>query len=140
MTMTRNEVFDFITKNPICFLATVEDGSPRVRAIMTLRADERGVLFNTGASKDLHKQIETHPEIEMAFYSQVEGIQIRVRGRAELQNDDSVRELVLKKLPFLAPAVAAQGPEILKPYLLRGGRATFWTMKNNFEPKTWIDL
>jgi pyridoxamine 5'-phosphate oxidase len=138
--MTKREVFDFIAKNPICFLATVEDGAPRVRAVMTLRADERGVLFNTGATKDLNRQIEACSEIEMAFYSQADGLQIRVRGRVELKRDDETRELVLKKLPFLAKVVEANGPEVLRPYLLRDGRATTWTMKTNFDSKTWIDL
>ena len=138
--MTKSEIFEFITKNPTCFLATTEDGAPRVRAVMALRADDRGVLFNTGVTKDLHRQIEASPEIEMAFFSPSEMCQIRVRGRLELQGDEETRALVLKKLPFLAEPVAAHGPGILKPYLLRGGRATVWTMKENFKPKEWIEL
>jgi uncharacterized pyridoxamine 5'-phosphate oxidase family protein len=138
--MTKNEVLDFIARNPMCFLATVENGAPRVRAVMTLRADERGVLFNTGVTKDLAKQIEARPEIEMAFYSQADGVQIRVRGLVELQRDEETRALVLEKLPFLKQAVAAHGPDILRPYLLVNGRATAWTMKDNFRPKEWIAL
>jgi pyridoxamine 5'-phosphate oxidase len=138
--MTKQEVFELITQNPTCFLATIEDGAPRVRAVMALRADDRGVLFNTGTAKDLNKQIEACPDVEMAFYATAQMTQIRVRGRLELQTDEETRALVLEKLPFLAQVVSAHGPEVLRPYLLRGGRATVWTMKENFKPKEWVEL
>jgi pyridoxamine 5'-phosphate oxidase len=138
--MNRDQIVTLINKNPICFVATADGDQPRVRAVMTLRADERGILFNTGKAKDLHHQIEANSATELCFYDPADRVQVRVSGRLELQNDAETHRLVLEKLPFLKPLVEAKGTEILAPYLLRHGRATVWTMATNMAPKTCIDF
>ncbi len=138
--MTAAEILDFIRANPYCALATVEGGEPRVRMVMILRADERGILFNTGVSKDLHKQIEANTAVELCFFDPKSGVQVRVRGRFAPQKDAETHALVLEKLPFLKPMVEAQGTGMLAPYVLKGGRATTWTMATNLEPKRFVEL
>jgi pyridoxamine 5'-phosphate oxidase len=138
--MNRADILAFIQKNPFCALATIEDGQPRVRTVMILRADERGILFNTGKSKDLHKQIQGNAAAELCFFDPAAQTQVRVRGRFAMQNDPQTHQLVLEKLPFLKPMVEAQGIGLLAPYLLEGAQATVWTMATNLEPKTFVQL
>jgi len=138
--MDQAEILAFIQKNPTCALATLENGEPRVRNVMVLRADQRGILFNTGTMKDLHKQIEDNPTVELCFFDPGARTQVRVRGRFVAQNDADTHRLVLEKLPFLKPLVEARGMGMLAPYLLRAGQATVWTMETNLAPKTFVQL
>jgi uncharacterized pyridoxamine 5'-phosphate oxidase family protein len=138
--MTQAELFAFMTKNPYCTLATVEGQQPRARTIMTLRADARGILFNTGKTKDLFRQIEANPDVELCYYDPASRVQVRITGRLALQEDAETYQLVLEKLPFLKPLVEAKGIGVLAPYLLQSGRATVWTMATNMEPKRFIEL
>ena len=138
--MNQAEIFAFITKNPFCALGTVENHQPRVRTIMTLRADERGILFNTGKAKDLYRQIQANPDVELCYYDTVSQIQVRISGRLIAQDDAETHKVVLEKLPFLRPMVEAKGTGLLAPYLLKNGRATVWTMATNMAPKTFIEL
>jgi pyridoxamine 5'-phosphate oxidase len=134
------EIFAFITKNPFCALATVEGHQARVRTIMTLRADERGILFNTGKTKDLYRQIQANPDVELCYYDPGSQVQVRISGRLVVQEDAETYKLVLEKLPFLKPLVEAKGTGLLAPCLLKGGSATVWTMPTNMAPKTFIEL
>jgi pyridoxamine 5'-phosphate oxidase len=138
--MNAAEILDFIRKSQFCALATIEAGEPRVRMVMILRADERGILFNTGVAKDLYKQIESNSAVELCFFDPNSQIQVRVRGRFVPQRDAETHTLVLEKLPFLKPMVEAQGTGLLAPYLLKQGRATVWTMATNMAPKTFVQL
>ena len=138
--MNQAEIFAFITKNPFCALATVEGHQPRVRTLMTLRVDEHGILLNTGKAKDLFRQIQANPNVELCYYDPVSRVQVRISGRLVAQDDAETHQVVLEKLPFLKPMVEAQGTGLLAPYLLKSGRATVWTMATNMAPKTFIEL
>jgi pyridoxamine 5'-phosphate oxidase len=138
--MNASEILDFVRSNPFCALATVEAGEPRVRTVMILRADEHGILFNTGFSKDLCKQIEANAAVELCFFDPKTQVQVRVRGRFALQKDAGTHALVLEKLPFLKPMVEAHGTDLLAPYLLNQGLATVWTMATNMAPKSFVQL
>ncbi len=41
--MEKQEILEFLKKNPVFFLATSEGDHPHVRAMMLYRADEEGV-------------------------------------------------------------------------------------------------
>jgi len=138
--MTQAEMLEFINKNPVTFLATVEGNAPRVRAVMILSATEEGILFNTGSTKDLCKQLGANPQVEMCFYDPQSKVKIRVSGSVAGKNDAATRKLVLEKLPFLRPLVEKHGEEILAPFILSSGRATRWEMATGFEPKTYLDF
>ena len=79
--MDKKEVLEFITKNPIAFVATAENNKPHVRAFGTYKADENGIIFSMQSDKDVYKQIVANPETEICYYA--DGIQIRVKGQME---------------------------------------------------------
>jgi uncharacterized pyridoxamine 5'-phosphate oxidase family protein len=67
--MTKDEVFEFVGANPVYALATTKDNRPFVRMIMLYRADENGIIFTTGENKDMHRQLEENPQVELCFYN-----------------------------------------------------------------------
>lgn len=138
--MTREEIIKFINDNPTSYLATMDDGKPHVRGILIYRADEKGILWHTGASKDLHKQLMKNPHAEMCFFSSKDGIQIRVSGKMITVDDMDIKKEIVAKRQFLKPWIEERGYDFLVVYRLVKGIATIWTMKTNLDPKVYIDL
>jgi len=138
--MTKEEVFEFMRANPVCALATARDNRPFVRMIMLYRADENGVIFNTGENKDLHAQLQKNPQVELCFYNAEQGKQVRVSGTAEVLEDLELKKQVVKDYPFLQEWVDREGYEVLVVYRIEDGVATPWTMETNFKPKEYIQL
>lgn len=56
--MTKQEILDFINKYQVCTLATCDGNKPHVRGMMIYRADNHGIVFNTGAFKDVFNQLQ----------------------------------------------------------------------------------
>jgi pyridoxamine 5'-phosphate oxidase len=138
--MTKEEVFEFIRKNPVFGLATADDNKPHVRMMMLYRADENGIIFNTGENKDVHRQLTVNPQVEMCFYSAEEQRQVRIGGTVEVLEDLELKKQVVKDYPFLKEWVDREGYEVLIVYCLKNGRAAAWTMETNFKPKEYVQL
>jgi pyridoxamine 5'-phosphate oxidase len=136
--MDKKEILAFIVKNPMGYLATVEDNKARVRGMETFRADEKGLIFYTSKVKDVYKQIAKNPEVEVCYFAET---QIRVRGKMEILEDLTLKKEIVEKRPFLKP-IFENKYEGLSVFRLKG-KATTWSMKQGGkpgDPKTFIDL
>jgi uncharacterized pyridoxamine 5'-phosphate oxidase family protein len=138
--MTKEEILEFITKNPLFSLATIENGQPHTRMIMMYRADEDGIIFCTGSEKDVNKQLQANPAVEMCFYSHEQNRQVRIKGNAEVIDDLDLKKQIVEDFAFLKPWVEAKGYDILVTYRVRNGVATPWTMETNELPKEYVRL
>ncbi len=138
--MTKQEIVDFVKRNPIVYLATAEDKKPRVRGMMLYRVDEDGIIFHTGKTKDLQKQLERNPDVELCCFSQQENKQVRIAGKVEALKDEALKKEIVEKRPFLKPWIEERGLDFLTVWRIKGGVATIWTMETNLEPKEYIEL
>ncbi len=138
--MTKTEVLEFLNKNPVVYLATCEGKKPHVRGMLMYKADENGIIFHTGKTKDLHKQLEKNPEAEICSFSQQENKQLRISGKMEEIRDEYLKKEIVEARPFLKPWIEKLGLDILGVWKLKNGKATIWTMETNFAPKTYIQL
>jgi len=138
---TKEEIFDFVKENPAFHIATVENNKPHVRMVFLYTADERGIIFHTGKFKDLHKQLQANPEVELCFYNPKSGIQVRISG---IMEQDSSKELIdeIYNHPSRAflRAMGESMKEKIAVYRLSKGKAWAWTMKTNLEAKQYIDI
>lgn len=138
--MTKEEILEFITKNPVFSLATIDGDQPRTRMIMMYRGDENGIIFTTGRDKDVNKQLQANPAVEMCFYGHEHNRQVRIDGAAEAVDDLELKKQIVEDFPFLKAAVEAQGYEVLVTYRVQNGKATAWTMETNEQPKECVQL
>jgi len=140
--MNKNEVFDFLNANPVFHLATVEGNKPHVRGMLMYRADENGIIFHTGKTKDLHKQLTENPNIEMSFNNGnfQDLVQIRISGTVQLMEDIELKKEIVQKREFLKPWVERMGYGSFAVYRVKNGVAAVWTLKTNFSPKEFIEL
>jgi len=138
--MSKQEIFEFVTKNPFCSLATVDGNTPHVRTMMLYRADENGIIFTTTTLKDLNNQLQQNHAVEMCFFNPQQMKQVRIEGQAEMLDDLELKKEIVAKLPFLKPLIESKGYEVLICYSVKNAKGTIWTMEANFAPKQYIDL
>ena len=81
-----NEVYDFIKECGTYYLATVEDGQPRNRPFGTVNIYDGKLYIQTGKSKDVSKQIQKNPKVEICCFNGNNGKWLRLAG--ELVRDD----------------------------------------------------
>jgi pyridoxamine 5'-phosphate oxidase len=128
-----------LNANPTCYLATVEGNKPRVRAMGMVKADENGIIIETGTFKDVYKQMSANPNVELCFYNAKDGIQVRVSGAVEPENDVKLKDEIIVKRPFLKQRVAEGGYEAMGVFRLKG-IAYIWSFAANLEPKKYVQL
>ncbi|HNW89234.1 MAG TPA: pyridoxamine 5'-phosphate oxidase family protein [Bacteroidales bacterium] len=139
MLNTKEEILDFIGKNPLSFIATTDNGQPRVRGIMIYKTDDRGIIFTTGKNKDFYRQLLTNPNVELCFYA--EGIQIRVTGTANEANDDlALKKEIVASRPFLQPWIEAAGYEVMGLFRVCKCKATVWSLDSPMARKRFTEL
>ena len=81
-------VYDFIKKCGVYYLATVEDGQPRVRPFGTIDIFEDKLYIQTGKKKEVSKQIAKNGKVELCCFDGASGTWLRLAG--ELVRDDRV--------------------------------------------------
>ena len=81
-------VYDFIKKCGVYYLATVENGQPRVRPFGTIDIFEDKLYIQTGKVKPVSKQLAENPKAELCCFDGASGTWLRLTG--ELINDDRV--------------------------------------------------
>jgi len=138
--MTQKEIFEFINQNMSCTLATCVNNKPHVRGMWMYRADEKGIIFHTGVMRDLYKQLQTNPDIELCFHNAGPQnlMQVRVSGIAVPENDNKLREEIISQRPFLKPIVAQHGQECIAVFRVKEMAASVWSMAKNLEPKECV--
>lgn len=144
MVMVREEIFELMNKNPMFFLATVEEDQPRVRGMLLYQADENGIIFHTGVMKDVYRQVVNHPKVELCFNG--DGTQVRVSGELEVVDDNNLKDEISEhpSRKFLKPwrenGELKDFYDTFIVFRLKNGVATTWTMEKNFTPKESIAL
>jgi pyridoxamine 5'-phosphate oxidase len=129
--MTRSEILDFVRKSTTSFMATVENGEPRVRGMDTPHVDEHGLTFCTGSRKQVCLQLLANPSVELCYWNQEEGVQLRLRGRMEILDDEALKQHIVEtRFTFLKPVVERFGWGSLTLLRLGGGQASLWSARN----------
>ena len=99
------EVYEFLKQCGTYYLATVEGDQPRVRPFGTVDIFEGRLYIQTGKVKDVSKQIQENPKVELCGFA--DGKWLRVSGR--LVRDDRVeaKEHMLAAYPSLQKMYSA---------------------------------
>lgn len=93
------EVLKFLKECGVYYLATVEDGKPRVRPFGTAEIFENHLYIQTGNKKDVFKQIQKNPNVEICAFK--EGKWLRLRGILKQDDRYEARKDMLDKNPYL---------------------------------------
>ena len=94
-----NEVYEFLKKAWVFYLATADDDQPRVRPFGAVDIFDGKLYIQTGKKKDVAKQIAANPKAEICAFT--EGRWLRIT--CELVEDDrrEARKHMLDSYPEL---------------------------------------
>ena len=112
------EVYEFLKSCGVYYLATVEGDQPRVRPFGTVEIFEDKLYIQTGKCKNVSKQIEANPKVELC--GMCDGKWIRVSGK--LVRDDRIvaKEYMLDMNPELKSMYSATDDNTEVLYFLSG--------------------
>jgi uncharacterized pyridoxamine 5'-phosphate oxidase family protein len=100
------EVYEFLKKCGVYYLATVEGDQPRVRPFGTVDIFEGKLYIQTGKVKEVSKQLQANPKAEICAFA--DGKWLRVSGK--LIRDDRVvaKKHMLDNYPELKAMYSAE--------------------------------
>ena len=93
------EVQEFLKECGVYYLATVEGDQPRVRPFGTAEVFENHLYIQTGKKKDVFKQIEKNPNVDICGFK--DGKWIRLSGKLVLDDRVEAKKDMLDKNPDL---------------------------------------
>jgi uncharacterized pyridoxamine 5'-phosphate oxidase family protein len=104
-----------------------------------VKADDDGIIIETATFKDVYKQMTANPNVELCFFNDKEGIQIRVSGAVGPVDDIELKKEIVVQRPFLKERIAEGGYEVMGVFRLKG-KAYVWSFATNLEPKKYVQL
>ena len=117
-----NEVYEFLKKCGVYYLATVEGDQPRVRPFGTYDVFEGKLYIQTGLVKPVAKQIAANPKVELSAMSP-DGAWIRITAEAVLDDNIAAQTHMLDAYPSLQ-AMYQPGDGNTAVYYLKNATAT----------------
>lgn len=125
-----NTVQAFLKKAGTYYLATIDGGQPRVRPFGTINLFEGKLYIQTGKKKDVVKQINANPKVELSAFDGETWI--RVAATLVEDNRAEAQESMLAAYPQLRGMYAVNdGNNVV--YYLKDATATFYAFGG--EPK-----
>ena len=93
------EVWKFLKDCGTYYLATMDDDQPRVRPFGTAEIFEGKLYIQTGKKKDVSKQIQKNPNVEICAFK--DGKWIRITGKLVRDDRYEAKVDMLEKNPSL---------------------------------------
>ena len=115
-------VYNFLKEANTYYLATIEGDQPRVRPFGTIDLFEDKLYIQTGKEKDVYKQIEANPKVEICACAGMNWLRIE----ATLVPDDRVeaKKHMLDAYPHLRTMYDENDDNTIVLYL-KDAKATF---------------
>ena len=117
-----DEVFDFLKKCRVFYLATVDGNKPRVRPFGAINIFEGKLYIQTGKIKNVSKQMQLNPNIEICGFA--DGKWIRLEGKVVRDDRIEAKESMLDANPELKGMYSANDDNTEVLYL-ENAKATF---------------
>lgn len=99
------EVFEFLKKCGVYYLATVDGDQPRVRPFGTAEIFEGKLYIQTGKVKDVSKQIQANAKVEICAFT--DGSWVRIAGKLVRDDRREPKEYMLEQNPSLKAMYSA---------------------------------
>ena len=117
------EVYDFLKQCGTYYLATLDGAQPRVRPFGTIDLYNGQLTIQTGARKEVSRQMLAHPQVELCACS-ADGRWLRVSATAVEVPDLAAQEHMLDAYPSLR-GMYQPGDGNTQIFALTNGTATF---------------
>lgn len=99
------EVYEFLKKCGVFFIATEEGNQPRVRPFGAVNIFDGKLYIQTGKSKNVSKQMQINPNVEISAF--IEGKWIRLEGKVVRDDRRDAKVSMLEANPELKAMYSA---------------------------------
>ncbi|MCQ2080321.1 MAG: pyridoxamine 5'-phosphate oxidase family protein [Lachnospiraceae bacterium] len=100
------EVLKFLKDAGTYYLATVDGDQPRVRPFGTIEVFEGKLYIQTGKVKDVSKQIQKNPKVEICAFK--DGVWVRIAGKLIRDDRIEAKKHMLDNYPSLQAMYKAE--------------------------------
>ncbi len=116
---------NFLLDNKTFFIATVDDGKPRVRPFGLVVEHDGKLWFGTANTKAVYRQLQANPHVEISATSPASDW-IRLSGKAVFERNLNVKRKAFANMPMLSNIY--QGPEdpTFEMFYLDDAEVSFW--------------
>lgn len=126
------EIYEFLKKSGTYYLATNENGQPRVRPFGTVNIYNGKLYIQTGKSKAVSHQLHANPKLEIC--AMVGGEWLRLEASAVEDDDREARVSMLEAYPSLQSLYSPDDGNT-EVWFLRNVTATIYSF--TAEPKVY---
>ena len=130
-------IVKFLKDNPSGFLATVDNGMPRVRPFGFMFEEDGKLYFCTNSTKDVYKQLIALPYVEYSVTSK-DMVTIRVSGEITFCEDIDKKEKALNANELVKRGYKSADNPIFKIFYIEHGTAIFSDFSG--QPSTRINF
>lgn len=117
------EIIKLLKENQYGFLATVDNGKPRVRPFGFMFEEGGKLYFCTNSTKDVYKQLNALPYIEYSGTSK-DMVTVRVSGEVIFCDDIDKKEKALNASEMVKRIYKSADNPIFKVFYIEHGTAT----------------
>ena len=126
------EVYEFLKKCGTFYIATIDGDKPRVRPFGVVNIFEDKLYIQTGKSKNVSKQIQINPNVEICAF--LDGKWIRVEGTLIRDDRRQAKQSMLDANPMLKSMYSADDDNTEVLYFDKA-KATIYSFTE--DPKTF---
>jgi uncharacterized pyridoxamine 5'-phosphate oxidase family protein len=126
--MNYNDILEFVTKNPVCTLATSLENQPHVRAFLTNIIDDK-FYFTTSLNKNVGLEIQKNRLSQLCYLSADFSTMLRIKTILKILDDRDMKQHLIDTKDYLKHFSADDPSFVL--FTLSNSEATFWTLENN---------
>lgn len=129
-----DRVCKFLKEAQVYYLATVEDGQPRVRPFGTAHIFDGKLYIQTNRTKPVSRQLACNPKAEICAYHN--GVWLRVAAQLVDDSRTEVKQSIMEEYPFLKSMYDISDPNMQLLYL-KNAVATYSSFESNPESYTF---
>lgn len=128
--MNYQDILEFVTKNPICTLATAQENQPHIRGFLTNIIDGN-IYFTTSANKNVGQQIIQNKKCELCYLASDFSKMLRITTTIEILDDKNIKQYLIDNRDYLKGFSVEDETFLL--LALGNSKATFWTITDNMK-------
>lgn len=121
------EVIKFLKENRIGFLASVDNGRPRVRPFGFMLEEKGKLYFCTNTTKEVYKQLKSIPYIEFSCTNKEFNTWLRLSGQITFSDDREMKEKIIESNDLLKNVYKTADNPIFTIFYLEHGSASIWS-------------
>jgi len=117
------EVIKLLKESQYGYLATVDEGKPRVRPFGFMFEEDGKLYFCTSSQKDVYKQLTILPYIEYAITTK-DMVTVRINGEIKFSEDIDKKEKALNASEMVKRGYKTADNPIFKVFYMEHGTAS----------------